>query len=489
MAFYITTIREASKDIADIYGTTYKNNFQFTERQLNVIEQTLEIYLENFKDEVNVLIEDEYIDKVYRDIYYHYFSTKLYSYPRNCMRISFFDREITEDMFFETAINNMEEYLGFMVIRPTYPRIIGRNVISPKALKESNIKICSAHYPVTVNGAKCEAIGFPHTSQDGEMTSCADVTLWGIMEYLGAKYPEYSTVVPSKIISSLKNMSYERQLPTNGLTTESISYALKECGLSPKIYTKDIYSEDFEKIFRCYIESGFPIITVLESSSGGHAIICIGHVNEDFNNWEKIKPKQESLGNKCLMYDMDSIRKGYVFVDDNFPVYDINFLEGYFKNYPDFQINNFIIPLHPRIYLDVQDAKKQIKAYIFLYLLNIEYEIVLRTFLCPSNLYKQYVAQNEEMDKTFRIKISELQFPKFIWVGEISNPKLVVNKKISGLVILDATETRYTRSESLILISNSTECHYKTKNMLNRIRIGDKVEPWQPFQRFEENIN
>ena len=34
-----------------------------------------------------------------------------------------------------------EAYLGFLIVRPTFPFVIGRNVISPDAFKQKDFKI------------------------------------------------------------------------------------------------------------------------------------------------------------------------------------------------------------------------------------------------------------------------------------------------------------------------------------------------------------
>src|SRR3546814_5218293 len=45
------------------------------------------------------LAETPYVDKVYRDSHYHYFSSKLKRYQRDCIRISFFSGAINDALF------------------------------------------------------------------------------------------------------------------------------------------------------------------------------------------------------------------------------------------------------------------------------------------------------------------------------------------------------------------------------------------------------
>lgn len=106
----------------------------------------IQFYLTNIRPEISIVIEDSYIDRVYRNEYYSYFSTKLEPCCRDCIKLSFIDSPIdnnnllnTDDL---TRIN--ERYLGFMVLRPIFPGIVGRTVLSPTAMHShlSDIKIC-----------------------------------------------------------------------------------------------------------------------------------------------------------------------------------------------------------------------------------------------------------------------------------------------------------------------------------------------------------
>src|SRR5258705_9219921 len=56
-------------------------------------------HIENLIDTTWVLIESPYTDKVYRDSYYSYFSSKLGNNFKESIRLSFFDKEIKADEF------------------------------------------------------------------------------------------------------------------------------------------------------------------------------------------------------------------------------------------------------------------------------------------------------------------------------------------------------------------------------------------------------
>lgn len=530
-------IKKAAEDVTNVYKDYYKIE---NKKTLEKLEEILNEHFSRLHDDITVLIETDYVDRMYRDVYYHYFSTKMDSYHRNCIRVSLFNVPIDPDTFYSyekaQEIRDNQDYLGFYVIRPTFPQVIGRNVISPKALKDeySGFKTCSTCFSMTARGIKFDVVGFPHASQDGEMVCCADVTIWAIMEYFGNKYPEYSIIPPSKTMSSLKNISFERQLPTAGLSIESISFALREQGLGPKIYYRDEYKDEFENLFSCYIESGIPIAVAVEEKENGeikerksdgnyqerkeeaiqdeplninHAMICTGHETEDFVKYSKIAVEElNKIGDKIKVFDWDSIKKDYIFVDDNRPVYSKSSFDNPMDYQKNVQITYFLAPLYPKIYLDAHEAKKQMKKYIVerdIFYINPAFDnkIILRMFLTSSRSYKQYIAFNREINFLLQEIILNLELPKFVWVGELSTPEDTLNEYINGIIILDATEPRYTENKSMMLITNSTRLAYRKNGEMVEEEIGECVKiadkygefqtiglPLQPFKRFGSNI-
>ena len=225
-----------------------------------------------------VVFEYPYVDKHYRDSYYFYFSTKHNEIKRDSIRLSFFSDDIEEAFFYNESkhINLQNSFLGFITLRPTRINILGRNLVSPRLFKEKEFVLMLSSFSVMIQGAKLQIDAFPHCSQDNETLTCAEITVLNIMEYFGNKYSEYTPILPSKIIKMLSARAYERQLPSTGLTVDDLSFALKQLGFSPKTYSKNVEGDDIlKKILDIYIESGIPVIGVLEKENDdeGHAII------------------------------------------------------------------------------------------------------------------------------------------------------------------------------------------------------------------------
>ncbi|MDR1897590.1 MAG: hypothetical protein LBR10_12450 [Prevotellaceae bacterium] len=192
-------------------------------------------------------------------------------------------------------------------------------------------------------------------------------------------------------------------------------------------------------------------------------------------------------------------------MDDNLPVYNKATLSKPVNNNARAKISHFIAPLYPKIYLDANEAKKQIYKFVeqkmFFLLPDYDDRIVLRTFLSSSRSYKQYIAHNKEINVDLQHIIVNLELPKFIWIGELSVPELVIDGKVNGLVMLDATEPRFHENKSLMLLTNSTRVAFKENGIFVEEVFGDYKEneldkneiqiigvPLQPFKRFESNI-
>lgn len=256
--------------------------------QYEEFKYQLKAYLDCLRDDLTVFFEWPYVDRFYRDSYYTYFSSKHTSYARNCIRLSFFTQPITTEHFRDSALipELKDSFAGFMTIRPTNPFFIGRSMISPVAMKKNDFLTSLVENSTSINGIKLSIHSFPHSSQDTETISCAETTIWCVMEYFGQKYAGYSPVLPSQIINTLSKISFERMIPSHGLNIQQVSLALKEFGFGTRVYSLDTYDQDlaqYKKILNYYIESGIPVIVALKNDKSGHAIIYTGHkiINPD----------------------------------------------------------------------------------------------------------------------------------------------------------------------------------------------------------------
>lgn len=473
-------------------------------RSKRIIENHLVPYLNTLRDDLHVVVEAPYIDKMYRDAYYNYYSSKLENYHRDTIRISFFDTKIDDYSFRDMDEEGeklkilKDHYLGFLVLRPTFPKIIGRNALSPKAKKENNIICCLAKINSTANSIKLKVQAFPHASQDNQTITCAETTVWALLEYFGNKYPDYKPVLPSTINKLLHKFSYKRLIPSDGLTAEQVTYAVRELGFGAMIYSKK-KQLDFDTIISMYVESGIPIIGVLKNSDSsiGHALNIVGREIDDPNEIIKITNFIELKGGMKLI-DYNNIKRRYVFIDDNYPPFQVSNIDFPCKTYYSeerwhtCEIKSIIIPLHPKIYLDATRARKNFLQVLSSKTLNIKLDetSVIRVFLCSTRSYREYIATNKDLDIKTKELILSIRMSKFIWIAELSKLHSFKDNKCDGFLIQDATEpVEY--SDKTMLSNHSILTGYMDGVVFRQDfgRFREIVTFAQPFANYTGNLN
>lgn len=444
-----------------------QNKFQISGKNVERYLNALKIrYLANLNDrQVSFLIEFPYTDKVYRDSYYHYYASKLYSYKRDCIRVSIFKKGIDQSHFRDSGKNAQlsDLYLGFFIVRPLTPALLGRNAIAKSGFIHGHeLLVMSAPISSSINGIKLTIKAFPHSSQDSETISCAETTLWSLMEYFGNKYPEYKPTLPSKIHEILSSRKPERQVPSNGLQLMDISFALKKFGFGSKVYTQAEFGNKFFQMLKVYIESGIPVVTTLQGGGIGHATICIGRRAFNPTDLATLVPEEITFSDpaKSISIFFNSrIERDFVFIDDNWGPYQTADLSMPCTHYgsadwDSCKITAFVVPLYPKVYLEAFQVENYMLSYLKNYLRKYfkgGESLFFRLFLASSRSFKQHIALNSEVNHTTREILVSCTMPKFIWVAELSNPDLIKEKKGNGLIVIDATEVNIIDNKPLIL--------------------------------------
>ena len=417
--------------------------------ELLAIKDSIIKFLNEMRDDIFVVKELNYVDRVYRDSYYDYYSTKLRSYNRNCVRLSFFNNGINPHFELDDEDNIKANFLGFLVLRPQQ-KCIGRNVISPQAMKVAHpIQICKAGIEASCYGIKLVAEGFPHASQDSETMTCAQTTIWTMMEYYGNKYSYYNPTVSSEIEKILTPFVYERQLPSRGLTYNQVSVALREFGFGTKIYglpqkPTSEQEKHFFELLACYTESGIPLAMALTSDENGHAVVCVGR--EDIDKRVVANQSQTINGHTIYSWNSAVANSKFVFNDDNFPCYQLDSLNEPCKRYlhsprPDLakmQIRQFIAPLYNKVYMEADMAVGESKQMITRLIPNSD-GCVVRTLLTSSRSFREHVAHIRSFSDAQRKALLTIAMQKFIWLTELSTLDQFYHDKARAILLLDAT--------------------------------------------------
>ena len=438
--------------------------------QRNAIRSTdgsanrVRVFVNEVRTDLWCYVEFPYVDKVYRDSYYSYFASKLDTFSRDCLRISFFSTEINDNDFRSPEGHRklQENFLGYAVLRPLRKGNPGRTMLSPKAFKIYNFLCELVCIETSIGGVKMQCHCFPWTSQDTESMTCAESSLWSVMEYYGNKYPERTPVLPSEIHKAFERPT--RVIPSEGLTLAEIATALSRFGFGTCLYDNSD-PQEFETLLRYYIESGIPVILGLKGRIGGHAVVSIGHEVTDITTVDReitSLSKVHSTVSGLQVIDTAYIKRRLVQIDDNHPPYRLaEFARpcGYYNGttFSDMKIQHFVVPLHKRIYLEARKARAMFKRIlsspVFGWAARSELkttQIIQRVFITTGNSYKNYALRSDMADnlKTF---IQSMNMPRFIWVAELSTKEMYLQSKSSGIILLDATGSEDMNSAKLIL--------------------------------------
>ncbi|MDP2421333.1 hypothetical protein [Sediminibacterium sp.] len=452
------------KPLAALYTTLEREvltEFKFSESHAQTAIKKLQDTFKNFKKDLWVGIETSYIDKLYRDTYYHYYSSKLKYYSRETIRLTFFAKEISINEFYskEGQAELQKQFLGFVVLRPTTQNIFGRNVVSPDIFtRTETYHACTACYEICVYGAKMIVQGFPHSSQDGEFMVCAETTVWSLLEYFSTKYAEYHPVLPKTIHQILSVTSMQRQVPSSGLTALQISYALKELGFGVKNYISNTF--DFKTIIKIYIESGIPVVIAIKNDKGvAHVFNLSGRTAYQAKGFAYTALDTLADGVDLLNYYEPPAR--YLAMDDNQAPYDSILLDDPACNYTnenwkDCTIVAAIIPLHRRIYKDAQKAQSSAIQHLkwLAKHTTLPPDVVLRLLLSSSRSFKSSIAQNPDLPSDIKTLILGIDMPKFVWIAEIGTPDSYNVGQATGMILMDATEPN--KSENLACFLENT---------------------------------
>lgn len=461
--------------------------------------------LSNYQ-ELTIGVELIYIDRIYRDTYYHFFSGLHAEYPRICKRLVFFSGNLNFDNYFNLSKKCEEQYnkilnefqnafLGSMVIRPLRTGAIGRTLLNPKAILGSSGEYClrTSQWNVDFMGMELFVNAFPYMMQDGVVASCAETTILLLMDYYSRQYNDYKFALPSAISQISMREKGTRAIPTNGLSYEAMSKILCEFGF----YT--IFDCNFNLVGKLrsylyyYIESGIPVIINMQKreektawSNTGHAALCIGHGKKNTKSMLENIEYEKGLfyANTAMAFD------GFYVMDDNLSPYSYyNYIsknprESGFNsmkkgNGDEVTIDCYIVPLHKHMYMDASRAENIVMEILNTYdtktktmIYNpttyfhtnewgsFKNPIIYRLFLASSRHLKQHRLSHVE-DENARKLYFETPFPQFVWVCELYDTNGYEKNLANGEIIIDATRcSRSSLSNSVLMINYSGSVHF-----------------------------
>jgi len=448
-----------------------------------------------------VLIEDQYIDRDYRDTFSHIFSRRFATPPSRCQRLHFFDRSVehaagpTVDRLGDNVVR--DSYMGYAVIRPTRPNGLGRVLLSSRICNSAGTgaeaSLCEEK--VMLFGHPFSIRGFPFIGQDIDVSTCAQATIWMLRRYYSNRYHQYGETRPYELSQlAARHLHGDRSFPATGLSDWQMAEMLRALGFSPMIYSKSKFPRINEWLVS-YLDSGLPLVLCFDppKSGGadkpaletpGHAVACFG-----FNGREDFFPE----GPRGTDVWPGSYRTSTVLVnDDNYPPYLAVGPNGPPDRYPGApqfgDISSIIVPLPERISLLAEQFDSHVRAMTekgdwslakkspILNQLCVDRKLHLRLYVTTCRNLKQDLSVQNQPDKRVETTYRLMPLPHFVWVCEFHDHSKPWDQRCLGEVLWDATCNEHERQGMLAL-------HYPETLVINTApvfenRVNSAVDDW-----------
>lgn len=481
-------------------------------------KRSFKILWELLKDipKITFVTEEYYVDRVYRDSYYTYYSCKHFQYSRYCKRLFMFVGEIQTEQDCEITdtpiLELQKKFIGCIVIRPLETGKIGRSLLNPYFFTKFNeTYVRYATYDVTMFGKRLYVNAFPYSMQDEETTSCAEITILNLLDYFSKKYAEYKYFLPSEIIEIAIKNGYERRLPTKGLDYLLISKVFMEAGFYPVLYNSDKLEDPskFKRILHYYIESGIPIALGLEiSKNAKHSIICIGHGKVERNRLGKKQysiPDSYDKKHHIWLIDSSDLVTDYIVMDDNRKPYSTDVWQDSNSDKPNllgaWKPEYLMVPLYRRMFLEAADAYDICTSILadselgiqkrFSEIGTMENPMVIRLFMASARGFKKYRIHNFSKENVeIRECYVNTPFPRFVWVCEVYLKEDYPNVCIAEVVI-DATAAPNVKVGSVILLHYPNAVFQQLPDQKENLQhpIFRRLLRWEKFDGYRGNLH
>lgn len=484
-----------------------------------------------------VVIEKYHINRIYQDSYSTYFSSKHFSLSRYCQRLFFLDiPDFGVDLFEKSEEELSQALIGTCVIRPApeSENIIGQMLLRPDAFQKwTNDYICIASYKVTMFGKRMEISAFPYMMQDGEVITCSETTLIHLLDYFSNRYSSYRRIVPSDLIGFEKELSFERVVPSKGLTYQTASHILSKLNFYPLLYGFTEKKDKFlgKRTMHHYIDSAIPVAVSLSlgQEEARHSIVAIGIsknlcIADDLDISSNLNILPIKRGNNYYL-DIADLHSSYIVMNDSASPYaemsvnrtqnNKSHIFNIGEDSQGFEIASLIAPLEKRMFLDdysitpialniishktlgIIKALQSFEKDDYKTLGNKENPIIYRLLLVRSGSFRRKRSVEFPVGSLMWKIYSSIPLPKFVWVCELYSLSSLKENKAIGEVVIDATSNDISGISSAIIINYPSRFSYRMpdesfETFVKRYTKSEHLCTWDkitPYMHFKEPKN
>ncbi len=420
-----------------------------------------------------IITEYKYVDKDYLEDYQNYYVRCFKKYRRKCTRIHFFNLIFNEKEFEDLLINGSgnitldqlnNSYLGFIIAKPLPSTIIGKTCLVPypETEKGKNYRrlYIKREYKVNLFGLPLtvESLGFQE--QDHVVAACATTALYTAFQGTSILF-NHQVPTPSKItqIATNFNASFDRILPSSGLTHEQMAQAIKDIGLEcDGLEIRNSFL--LTSLVSAYLKARIPLVLTV--------YLVYKKIDSDKNEyWDYDRNKKhavaitgyrkEELGQNCQSvwgFSCDSYRITKIYVHDdqvgpyarmeivNNPVQCVEKLKNDEKRTQNFSFylstsllnddgergkiiaipNIILAPLYHKIRINlttIQQTIKDIDDLIKHFSLASEFplknDLIYKIYLTHLSDFKKDIRQETRIGNIRKKEILFQRMPKYLW--------------------------------------------------------------------------
>ncbi len=374
-----------------------------------------------------IVIEWPYYDQEYLSTYYIHYAKKFCNYPKYCYRLHFISRE--------------GEYCGYTILRPIiYGKKLGKTYINPLLFLRQKAYLMLGNYKVHIRGSEYVVSAFPWMMQDTDITICAHIAMWTVLNYYGNKYTNYVNPDIGKIVENVFE-NWGRKTPSIGLTPIQVSEALSRFGFYPIIRggNKSKLMQLLDETM-AYIESGIPVIAMSQSLQHAFSIMGRGEINRSYLDDVTFVNKIREPNTNFILHSklIDTV---YVMDDNWFPYRRMKRTADSYTDLPYsiYEITYVVVPLYSRMQLEYHEVYSRFVGLVKYGDMNWAGTRIIRIYITSSNSLKRYVKNQKDIASELKKIVLDLNMSRFVWCIDSSDIEEYKSGKISGKVIIDTT--------------------------------------------------
>lgn len=224
--------------------------------------------------------------------YNTYYSRQFADVTRYCARVHFFStppKDGQSVLQYLDQDDTAASYLGFVTLRPVAGTPVGASILRTPV--DTGFIRCADDFPVHLAGHELDLNGVPFMQQDNAVGACAQASIWMALRTMRRREGDRAHD-PAQITGAATRYSISGRILPNrkGLTQPQVVEAIRAAGYSPhpihfalggnftlgSRLDADQLS-NARRVLHAYVESGIPVLLILYPSSGGHAVVIIGH--------------------------------------------------------------------------------------------------------------------------------------------------------------------------------------------------------------------